>query len=82
MKIQFKHIVGIAFISSSVIVHIIFKVRKIDYNENNIAIAFLLSLFVGAPLFMFLQKHSFTPLSSLIISLIIYAFIYAKILLS
>jgi hypothetical protein len=81
VKIQAKYFVGIAFISASVIVHIIFKVRKIEYNSDNIAIAFLLSCFVAAPLSFFLAKR-FGSLDSLIISSIIYALVYLKVLLS
>ena len=81
MKIEFQYIIGIAFISVFVIVHLILKSKRIEYNKDNIAIALLLGFFIGVLLVLFLQIF-INPVLSLIITSIILAFVYGKILLS
>jgi hypothetical protein len=78
---EFEIIKGITFIFVIVIVHLILKSKRTEYNKDNIAIALLLSFILGVLLVWFLQIF-INPVLSLIITSIILAFGYAKILRS
>lgn len=78
---KFENFIGLSFIFVFGIVHYILRIKNIKYNADNIAIALILGGFAGCFILLLLNLF-INPIFSLIISSIILAFIYIKILLT